>query len=886
MLSEAQGMSLRMTSGMRVRVISGIVYHDLYLGGKALVERENVGSELTKSELYPSFIKDLIAKGMGLHMVDFYTEEFANFLELYPIPFEFSVMLPKHNQTIFDALDGYVRLYTHCFSLANLRLLLTQCEPSVDLFRGFLIPFLVDNIWDMKCFGDKLPDNIHYNPLFQRLGRHPTSVHVFPDPILFMAGLKPLWEHAETDEDMSFLSKEPFTDFGTGSLFVLINTEPPIRDAEPVSGMLQSGIRARFDPMVNTRQSTLNFWVLLLMRRCNGQSMHCYLVSMPRSRMNSVRMVLGEKKLFEVLGCADEFKDRLASYKFEGDTLSWWKAFKQSKGGEAYMKTLSWKDLCEIFFLQYFPMSEHQKYEREYYTIRQREYELTGEFMKRFLRLTGFVRNKAGPPEEQAKHFNWAICDWISDAIVNTEFIDVAQVANARRNIELLREMGGSNKKRNRDGDRIQPAARNNNQKGYNQRRSDGRSYDRQNNSQRDFGQRGNDGRSYDRQGGNSGQKSYQQNRNQQYNRSSGSSSQKGYTDYASSHPCDTSRELAAKGKVFSMTRDQAANSSGIPSEREVEFGIELVPGTQPIFKAPYRMAPIELKELKEQLKELLDLGFIRPSVSLWGDLVLFVKKKDGSMRLCIDYRKHNRVTIRNGYPLPRIDDLFDQLQGAKFFSKIDLRSGYHQLRVKDQDIPKIAFLTRYGHYEFLVMSFGLTNALAVFMDLMNHNFHEYLDKFVIVFIDDILVYSKTKEEHEAHLHSRMLSLQELSPHVVSAAKLPILNPNEFDLWKMRIEHYILMTDYSLWEVILNGDSPVPTRLVEGVAQPVAPKTVEQKLARKNELKARGTLLMALPDKHQLKFNSHKDVKSLMEAKEKHFGGNTETKKVQKTLLK
>nr|GEY53819.1 hypothetical protein [Tanacetum cinerariifolium] len=128
--------------------------------------------------------------------------------------------------------------------------------------------------------------------------------------------------------------------------------------------------------------------------------------------------------------------------------------------------------------------------------------------------------------------------------------------------------------------------------------------------------------------------------------------------------------------------------------------------------------------------------------------------------------------------------------------------------------------------------------------------------------------------------------MDSLSPQVVSAAKLPILNPNEFDLWKMRIEQYFLMTDYSLWEVILNGDSPVPTRIVEGVAQPIAPTTVEQKLARKNELKIRGTLLMALPDKHQLKFNSHKDAKSLMEAIEKRFGGNTETKKVQKTLLK
>jgi hypothetical protein len=163
-------------------------------------------------------------------------------------------------------------------------------------------------------------------------------------------------------------------------------------------------------------------------------------------------------------------------------------------------------------------------------------------------------------------------------------------------------------------------------------------------------------------------------------------------------------------------------------------------------------MAPAELKELKEQLEELLDKGFIRPSASPWGAPVLFVKKKDGSMRLCINYHELNRVTIKNKYPLPRIDDLFDQLQGAQVFSKIDLRSGYHQLKIKSEDIPKTAFRTRYGHYEFLVMPFGLTNALAIFMDLMNRVFHEYLDRFVIVFIDDILVYSKSLEEHEDHL--------------------------------------------------------------------------------------------------------------------------------------
>ncbi|KAL8120809.1 hypothetical protein AgCh_017842 [Apium graveolens] len=190
----------------------------------------------------------------------------------------------------------------------------------------------------------------------------------------------------------------------------------------------------------------------------------------------------------------------------------------------------------------------------------------------------------------------------------------------------------------------------------------------------------------------------------------------------------------------------------GLPPDREIEFTIDLAPGTEPVSKAPYRMAPVEKKELAAQLQELLDKGVIRPSVSPWGAPVLFVKKKDGSMRLCIDYRELNKLTIKNKYPLPRIDDLFDQLKGASCFSKINLRYGYHQLKIKAEDIPKTAFRTRYGHYEFLVMAFGLTNAPAAFMDLMNRVFKQYLDTFVIVFIDDILIYSKTEEDHKEHL--------------------------------------------------------------------------------------------------------------------------------------
>jgi hypothetical protein len=190
-----------------------------------------------------------------------------------------------------------------------------------------------------------------------------------------------------------------------------------------------------------------------------------------------------------------------------------------------------------------------------------------------------------------------------------------------------------------------------------------------------------------------------------------------------------------------------------MPPNRDIVFIIELQPGTAPISRRPYRMPPNELAELKVQLQDLLDKGFIHPSASPWGCLALFVKKKDHSLRLYVDYRPMNAVTIKNKYPLPRIDILFDQLAGAKVFSKIDLRSGYHQIKIKPSDIPKAVFSIRYGLYEYLVMSFGLTNAPAYFMYLMNFVFMPELDKFVVVFIDDIMIYSKNLEDHARHLH-------------------------------------------------------------------------------------------------------------------------------------
>ncbi|GJW08464.1 putative nucleotidyltransferase, ribonuclease H [Tanacetum coccineum] len=679
------------------------------------------------------------------------------------------------------------------------------------------------------------------------------------------------------------------------------------------------------------------------------------------------------EKLFQVLGCPDNFKTRLAAFKLEGDALSWWKAHLRTQvGGDAFADTCTWVAFREIFYNRYFPSSEQQRYEPT-----------------------------AGDAQRQARHFKWGLKKWVLDRIVNTEYTNVAQVAAAARNIELLHESGNSNK-RDRDGNRIQNRGqgqqenkgrhdqgqheyrgrqdqsvehRGRQDRGYDSRRQDFRGQD-----QRFTGRNGND-----RQGqGNYNQRQHRGQSTRDFNQghASGSASQRRSTETlpppplcttcgkphpgvcykatggcftcgSTQHkvkdcpqakqkqnmPTDFARLPPTTGRVYATTRDQAAKTSGtitgnlyiddrtvfvlfdtgathsiisttfakklnmtptplierviistpmknhmlidheyvncplrfddrirpanllpihmfdfdvilgmdwlashratidcyartvifgnvrqpefvyhgssplksvklisamkartlishgcqgflasvmdtslespnienlsvvrefadvfpdelpgLPPAREIEFGIELIPGAEPISKAPYRMAPVELKELKEQLQEMLENGFIRPSVSPWGAPVLFVKKKDGSMRLCIDYRELNRITIRNRYPLPRIDDLFDQLQGAKYFSKIDLRSGYHQLRVREQDISKTAFRTRYGHYEFLVMPFGLTNAPAVFMDLMNRIFHEYLDKFVIVFIDDILVYSKSEEEHEEE-HEQHLRL-------------------------------------------------------------------------------------------------------------------------------
>ncbi|GAU49377.1 hypothetical protein TSUD_177260 [Trifolium subterraneum] len=268
-------------------------------------------------------------------------------------------------------------------------------------------------------------------------------------------------------------------------------------------------------------------------------------------------------------------------------------------------------------------------------------------------------------------------------------------------------------------------------------------------------------------------------------------------------------------GKHFGMDLVciRLSDVSDLPPEREVEFSIDLVPGTSPISMALYRMSASELNELKKQLEELLEKRFIRPSVSLWGAPVLLVKKKEGIMRLCIDYRQLNKVTIKNKYPLPSIDDLMDQLVGAHLFSKIDLRSGYHQIRVKIEDIPKTAFRTRYDHYEYTVMPFGVTNALGVFMEYMNKIFHSLLDKFVIVFIDDILIYSKSEEEHKGHLGIVLQVLKEKELY----AKL-----SKYKFWLKEV--------IFLGHVISSGGIAVDPAKVEAVLQWGTPESLSSTL--------------------------------------------------------
>lgn len=247
----------------------------------------------------------------------------------------------------------------------------------------------------------------------------------------------------------------------------------------------------------------------------------------------------------------------------------------------------------------------------------------------------------------------------------------------------------------------------------------------------------------------------------------------------------------------------------GLPPPRAVDHRIELEEGFAPPSRPTYRLSPREQDVLKTQLQELTEHGFIQPSKSPYGAPVLFVKKKEGDLRMCVDYRAVNKGTIKNRCPLPRVDELLDRLHGATVFSKIDLRSGYHQIRIQPEDIPKTAFRTRYGHFEFRVLPFGLTNAPATFQTMMNSIFGPHLDSFVIVYLDDILVYSTSEEAHEEHL-STVLSILRKEKLYAKASKC---------------EFFCSRTEFLGHIISADGIAPDPKKL-DAIAAWPAPRNV------------------------------------------------------------
>ena len=245
---------------------------------------------------------------------------------------------------------------------------------------------------------------------------------------------------------------------------------------------------------------------------------------------------------------------------------------------------------------------------------------------------------------------------------------------------------------------------------------------------------------------------------------------------------------------------------TGLPPSRTVDHKIEIIPGNTPPSRSPYKISQPELEELRKQLANLLDQGWIRPSISPYGAPILFVKKKNGSLRMCVDYRALNRITVKNKYPLPHIGELLDRLSGAKYFTKLDLRSGYHQLRIADTDIHKTAFNTRYGHFEFTVVPFELCNAPASFQGLMNDTLRPYLDQFVIVYLDDILIYSKSFKEHVQHIRTVFDTLEKNELHV--ALEKCQFAVSEIEYLGCYVSHHGVRTDESKIAAIRDWPEP------------------------------------------------------------------------------
>ncbi|GKB97401.1 ribonuclease H-like domain-containing protein [Tanacetum coccineum] len=331
-------------------------------------------------------------------------------------------------------------------------------------------------------------------------------------------------------------------------------------------------------------------------------------------------------------------------------------------------------------------------------------------------------------------------------------------------------------------------------------------------------------------------------------------------------------------------TEESPKSLRRLPPSQQVEFRIDLVPRVSPIAKSPYRLALSEMQELSKQLQELQDKGFIRLSHSPWGAPVFHVKKNDGSFRMCIYYRELNKLTIKNRYPLPRIDDLFDQLQGSRYFSKIELRSGYHHLRVHGADIPKTVLGILYNRLN----SVSIVVSSASIIVSTGRRFIIVSTVFTQCFNIVALELSKGANslQAEEELNCKMAE-QDIPPPTITTMKIPIIRKEEYDIWSMRMRQYICHTDHNLWDVIVNGDLEEEHAPTNGETSALpAPKTAKQLAARRNQERVKSILLLAIPDEYLLKFHNVVDAKSLWEAIKSRFGGNVESKKMQKNVLK
>nr|GEZ67374.1 putative reverse transcriptase domain-containing protein [Tanacetum cinerariifolium] len=479
------------------------------------------------------------------------------------------------------------------------------------------------------------------------------------------------------------------------------------------------------------------------------------------------------RKLFSRSNYTEDYKVKFASGTLTEEALSWWNSFAQPIGIEEAYK-ITWVEFKKLLIKKYCPRTEIQKMEDEFYHLTVKGNDLK-KYVRRFHELATLCPNMVSNSEKMMEAFIGGLPRSIKGNVTASKPQTLEEAINiAQRLMDQVTKHTpvqlSSDHKRKFD-DRI---TFNNNNYRNNDNYRNTNTNDRYNNYQPQQNRRQKAVKAYaatpaenNRYTGNlpfykrcalhhTGPCTVKCNtcnkvghltKNCQNKRPATGSNQLPVTVI-----CHVCREKGHYTNQCRKTNINAQRKAYLLRDRNAHQDPNVIMGTTLVARAPYRLAPSEMQELSNQLQELIDRGFIRPSTSPWGAPVLIFKKKDGSFKMCINYQELNKLTIKNLYPLPRIDDLFDQLQGSSVYSKINLRSVYHQLRVRDEDTPKNAFRTRYEHYEFQVMPFGLTNAPTVFMDLMIRVCKPYLDKFVIVFIDDILICSRNEEEHANHL--------------------------------------------------------------------------------------------------------------------------------------